>query len=399
MSKFRSVDIPQIAELVPMSSLSNSTSPGLAPGSIPLLPPGIIWLEEAVPAVNFLIISTTLGAVEVVMLCALLFFSTPRLRRSAVFFLTLLAILIGLVKAAVNCYPSIRSLEYPDQPTNQKITFLSGVLNGTGPIYLDCTLLVRLYAIYSARRASRTTLALLVGFPLVLSVGRIVNSTVFCVRLWADLQKVNNDVTASATAGEFSVTTGLPLIKTEWALQIFDDCYSSTLFLYPLYKSGALSQQRASFSKKIATLFWISATNFVFPVVLSVAQLVALLVIPSRYDIALYINEVNIHISIIAVVFATVWVFEGRWAETHGLVVTTVPAASQFSAMRFGVAGTHRDGVDERATKQTHVSEKAQDTMESPSSSGMHFAASSPDSMLGDAERGKGGNAFQVVVL
>lgn len=154
----------------------------------------------------------------------------------------------------------------------------------------------------------------------------------------------------------------------------------------------------ASFSKKIATLFWISATNFVFPVILSVAQLVALLVIPSRYDIALCINEVNIHISIIAVVFATVWVFEGRWAETHGLVVTTVPAASQFSAMRFGVAGTYRDGGDERATKQTHISEKAQDTMESTSSS-MHFAASSPDSMQSDVERGKGGNAFQVVVV
>lgn len=70
-------------------------------------------------------------------------------------------------------------------------------------------------------------------------------------------------------------------------------------------------------SQTIRTLFWISATNFVFPVMLSVVQLVVYFARPDNYLIALYVAQVNFYFTIMGVVFATLWVAEGRWKKVH----------------------------------------------------------------------------------
>ena len=70
-----------------------------------------------------------------------------------------------------------------------------------------------------------------------------------------------------------------------------------------------------SFSKKLRTLFWLFISNFALPVLLSVAQLVVYLASPDDYQTAEYIEQINDHFTIICVVFATVWAFEGSWKE------------------------------------------------------------------------------------
>ncbi|TCD64357.1 hypothetical protein EIP91_004226 [Steccherinum ochraceum] len=368
---------------------SNNTSP-----LIPVPPiPAAYWTAAVTPAVNFLIISVSMGAVEVVMLCALLFFSTPALRRSLVFFLNLIAILIGIVKSIVNCYPE--AIQAPTAPSNTDIVLFLGILGTMVPTYIDCTLLVRLYAVYASRRVSRLTMSILLGLPLLLNAGRIANAIVYCVKLQ---QSIEHPGEATGIAGGDFIR--FDSVKVEWILQIFDDCYSSGLFLFPLLTSGVLLRQGATVSRNILTLFWISVTNFVFPVILSVVQLIIYEVLPLRVDIALYVQEINFHITIISVVFATVWVFEGRWAEKHGLIVTTGTVASQFSSIRFGDA-VQQDGSGMVGKKQTEthastVSEKTQNAAKSDVSIA-HLSVA--DNASGDVERGMRGNSFSVVVV
>lgn len=77
-----------------------------------------------------------------------------------------------------------------------------------------------------------------------------------------------------------------------------------------LYTIGTVSQT-------VRALFWISATNFVFPVMLSIVQLVVYFARPDNYLIALYVAQVNFYFTIMGVVFATLWVAEGRWKKDH----------------------------------------------------------------------------------
>lgn len=68
-----------------------------------------------------------------------------------------------------------------------------------------------------------------------------------------------------------------------------------------------------SFSERVRILFWIASTNFVFPVLFSIAQLIVVLRpnvnVADVNDIVL----VNTSIAVIGVVFATVWAGTVSW--------------------------------------------------------------------------------------
>ena len=64
----------------------------------------------------------------------------------------------------------------------------------------------------------------------------------------------------------------------------------------------------------LEALFWIAVSNFVIPVVLSIAQLVVLWVSQNIFIVA-PIMIVNIYVEIIGVLLATVWAVGSQWQE------------------------------------------------------------------------------------
>ena len=106
--------------------------------------------------------------------------------------------------------------------------------------------------------------------------------------------------------------------------------FSSAPFLWRLHINGVfisgctyivlvefcLPISLASFSAKIKHAFWISTYNFVFPVLLSVAQIVSYMA-SNDYVLAMYIEQVNIYFTIIGLVFATVWAAERHWEDAQ----------------------------------------------------------------------------------
>ena len=72
----------------------------------------------------------------------------------------------------------------------------------------------------------------------------------------------------------------------------------------------------ATFTDRLRTLFWVAATNFVVPVLFSLAQII---VVYREVDV-LVVNDivlVNTSIAVIGVIFATVWVDTGHWVRDH----------------------------------------------------------------------------------
>ncbi|KIY47592.1 hypothetical protein FISHEDRAFT_15948, partial [Fistulina hepatica ATCC 64428] len=264
-------------------------------------------------AINFLMIGATMGAVLFVMLLALLFFSTDSMRRKPVFILNVLAILTGMTTAIINMYEEVHTLKYPTGVINTHVALAMGCFTAITPTLVEAILILRLYSVYPPSSTARVTFVLIIGIPVLVVIGRMANAIVYLVNYAKTVQQL----TSGAASGNILMTSNLPCVRIEWSLQLFNNLYCSSLFLFKVYQQGSLSHGPVSLSQRLKTLFWISVSNFVFPLILSVVQLAIYANNSAHYVTALYVEQVNIQFTIIGVVFATVWVAEGQWADTR----------------------------------------------------------------------------------
>ncbi|KAJ7204770.1 hypothetical protein GGX14DRAFT_698708 [Mycena pura] len=281
------------------------------PAVIPAPPPGTVWVAEIAPALNFLMIGATMGSALVAMLLALFFFSSASMRRKPVFILNVLGLCLGVAGAITNVYEEFRTLLYPNIPLNPRVIIAMGAFDGVTPTVIDSILLLRLYVVYPYSRTPRLKFLFIMGIPVITKIARIINAAIF-------LSNYAHTIHASTGIGGAAVliTSRLPSVKIEWTLQVFDDVFSSTIFLARVYSQSSFKGKR-TISQTVKSLFWISTSNFVFPVILGIAQLAIYVARPDDYLIALYVEAVNFHFTIMGVVFATLWVAESRWADSQ----------------------------------------------------------------------------------
>ncbi|KAH7886417.1 hypothetical protein F5I97DRAFT_1937263 [Phlebopus sp. FC_14] len=293
---------------------TNSTTPSA------LLPPaGTNFIAVITAGMPFLLTGATMGSIHLAMLFALLFFSTPHMRRTPMFILNVVALLLGITNAIINIYIEIRSFEYPTIPVDPNVIICMGALGGLTPLF----------------RTPKIQWYLVLGVPILIKVGRLANDIIFLVYLKRDIDSLISSLSGVGGAS-ILLTATIPSIKVEWIFQVVDDVFSSALFLWRVYRQGMFSHGQ-TLSQKVQQLFWISTYNFVFPVILSVAQIVIYMLNPDNYLLALYVEEVNFGFTIMGLVFATVWAAEGQWKEGrrfHG------GPSTRLSAMMLGPSST-----------------------------------------------------------
>ncbi|KZW03277.1 hypothetical protein EXIGLDRAFT_828639 [Exidia glandulosa HHB12029] len=282
----------------------------------PILPPGVSTSSILVLPVTYLVISSVLGAFMVPLLIALFLFSTRELRRSTIFVLNVISVLLGIAQAIFNARNDIRSILNPFIPEATATFVSSAVLIALGPILVDSILLLRLVAVYPYTRTPKLRWFLLMAFPVACKVFRVVNISMFSHKVQV---AVAND---TAVEGANLIET-FPQIKMEWIAQLLDNTYMSTVFIHRLYRhhrqSHALRSTphaKQSFSSVLVDLMWIATFNFVFPDILNLAQLIVCYV-HKDFTTATYISQANFHVTIIGVVLATVWVSATKWADKH----------------------------------------------------------------------------------
>lgn len=78
----------------------NATAPGA--GALPAIPPGMTFVAAVTIPLYFTIIATAGAALLIPMLTSLLFFSNSKLRRSLIFNLNVVLVVLGVVAGSLN---------------------------------------------------------------------------------------------------------------------------------------------------------------------------------------------------------------------------------------------------------------------------------------------------------
>lgn len=102
----------------------------------------------------------------------------------------------------------------------------------------------------------------------------------------------------------------------------------------------------ATYLGRLRTLFWIAVTNFVFPVILNIAQIILLFLEPAEFYVV-YVFYASLYLNIIGVLLATVWSSSTHWSNsehtieeekrrpyTNGTLMFAPPASSASTAAK-----------------------------------------------------------------
>ncbi|KAJ8463622.1 hypothetical protein ONZ51_g10131 [Trametes cubensis] len=256
------------------------------PGVPPPPPPGLNYIAPIRIAVRDLLIAHSFSILLLSLLIALLYFSTRHSRRQPIFLLNVFTILLALAVGGLIDYQTVQTMIAPLHPTPLSFNIAIGVLGAVQSIIIDTILLVRLVSVYPPVALADAT-----RDP--------ATANILIARIW-----------------EYA-----PYLKIEWFAQLFDNSYASGFFLYRLLlhnkeTNRVMSRKtsESSFADTIRTLLWVAATNFVVPVLFSLAQII---VVYRGVDV-LIVNDivlVNTSVAVIGVVFATVWAGTEHWAS------------------------------------------------------------------------------------
>ncbi|RPD72760.1 hypothetical protein L226DRAFT_572871 [Lentinus tigrinus ALCF2SS1-7] len=268
------------------------------------------------PSLNLLLIGTTLSSSLVPIFVALLFFSTRRTRRRPTFILNVLMILLGLTLGAVNGYNQARTLLGLSIAPVFSVAYAS--LTILVPMLTDWVVVLRVMAIYPPHKLSHRCLSIIYGPMALVKLARMVIDAVFIVQ-WT--RAVVRNAESPFRAGMEAWATPYP--KLAWFFQLFDSTYVSAIFLLRLGRGtmdasrlrkyadatgtdASQDQDEDSYYRRLQTLFWISTSNFIFPVIFNLAQLILVFRDPSFLDGA-YILLVNSYVEILGVLLVTIW--------------------------------------------------------------------------------------------
>ncbi|KAI0691677.1 hypothetical protein C8Q76DRAFT_634634 [Earliella scabrosa] len=306
------------------------------------LPPAV--QDELDAAVNLLIIGAVFPAFLVPISIALIFFSTSAIRRKPVFIMNVLAVALGLAFGGVAIYNTSRTLSA--RPVNPDITIAMTCLYFFIPICVQCILLVRILAVYPPRTLSWSLWAAIYGPLTAVIVVRIVNASIAFRKIAEGTDKYQDAYVAA------QIAWNLPYAKAEWFLQLLYDIYASALFLLRLREGGALrkdkdrlnivlSNEASSMSaphcllpeipltasrpdpyaSRLRTLFWLAVSNFIFPVIFNIVQLV--IVFRDRnFTHGVYVVSANIYVEIVCVLLATLWCSETYWNAAASIALS-----------------------------------------------------------------------------
>lgn len=254
---------------------------------------------------------TVLSSLLIPILIALLAFSTPQTRRHPIFVFNILGVLLGLTQGAINIYLEVHVMLTPAVAESRGALIAYTAVSFFGPLVAECTLVIRLAAVYPRRTTPKVKFWALLLVPITFKVIRATNLVVFLHKF---VVVTISGVGDSIAAGESLF--GNWQTKFEYILQAVDNAFVSFMFIHRLTRNTSASEgviRTRAMADRLRALFLIALSNFVFPVVLNIIQLG--LILASSFFRTSMVYMVNNYVNIIGVVFATIWSIGSRRLE------------------------------------------------------------------------------------
>ncbi|KAI6030977.1 hypothetical protein EDC04DRAFT_2605240 [Pisolithus marmoratus] len=284
------------------------------------------------PTVVGSVANTVFSASLFTLFIALLALSTKESRRRLVFRLNVLAVCLTLTMGILVNFGNgkvILSQLYwlPKSVAVAEIAFIL-----FPPVLCDSILLTRFFAIYPLSTTRPATLLKIFAFPFCVKCARVVVLTLFLI----------DYVIHSPTAvGNYNPYFRNPNLIAEWAMQIADNMYSVSFFLYNLHVRTD-SIKPVGISARIRQIFYISAANFVFPLIFNIVLIIfgtAIAVTDQLLAVAQLLALINNYVTVIDVLCATIW-----FSKSEGVRTRNEPLPNDVFALKPNLRRVHDAG-------------------------------------------------------
>ncbi|KAI6120965.1 hypothetical protein EDD16DRAFT_811098 [Pisolithus croceorrhizus] len=263
------------------------------------------FVHTIYPAFVLLVANTAFSTCLLTLFAVLLALSTKESRRRVVFRLNVFAICLVLTMSVLVgfCNGKVvlgQSYWLPESLPSAGIAFTL-----FPPLLCDSILLTRLFALYPLSSTPRATLLKIIAFPFCVKCARIVILTLYI---------------RSAVLDGYTPFIRDPNLIAEWTLQIADNMYSVSLFLYNLHVRTGPIRLAGGIPACIRQIFYISAANFVFPLIFNIVLIIFFTTIATagqRLLIGELLVLINSYITVLGVLCATVWFSRSEWIRTR----------------------------------------------------------------------------------
>ncbi|THV05586.1 hypothetical protein K435DRAFT_790099 [Dendrothele bispora CBS 962.96] len=248
------------------------------------------FIEANLPSIHIIILSSLWLGVSCCLFITLLYSSDPKKRKTLLFISCIIAVGFGtvpsilvlnlLIKSFTATVTDNANLAEEMKPYIFSLTFFSF----WSSICVDLILLIRLVPLLRLPGAPNKTAVL--GPLFLLKLGRIVVVSVFVF----DYTKKSKTLPPDDPTQLYTVVLHMPEPKVVWCLQLADN---------------AMLRSTSGYVQRLRMLFVIAASNFVFPVIFVVIELI-LVTRDLGYIALAAINVSGINIEIIGILFATI---------------------------------------------------------------------------------------------
>src|SRR6267154_6291079 len=244
----------------------------------------------------------------------------------------------------------VHDMLYPTAAVSLAAVIIVSVLGFVAPLIIESTLVIRLTAVYPRESTPKFKFWSILLVPIIFKIIRVINTAIYLHRYIATIYDAGLSIYSLATAQSL---WGDWQIKFDWILQAVDNTsvktrvlfadtndigsrFVSFMFLRRLRQTGegvvpsskmvnyiifhtVLIHLLGAIASRLRALFLIALSNFVFPVILNIIQLGLIFSSSSSFFRTTLVYNVNCYVTIIGVVFATVWSIGSRKLEEASL--------------------------------------------------------------------------------
>ncbi|KAI6031196.1 hypothetical protein BKA83DRAFT_4197121 [Pisolithus microcarpus] len=247
-----------------------------------------------------IVVNTAFSASLFTLFVVLLALSTKESRRRLVFRLNVLAICLVLTMGILVGFSNGKVILNPFYSLPASVPIAGVFFTFLPPLLCDSILLTRLFALYPPSSTRPAILLKIFAFPFCIKCARVVVLSLL----------FNNFVRSTTTADGASSSSSFwyrnPYLIAEWTMQMADNMYSVGLFLYNLRVRTGSIKRSGAMSARIRQIFYISAANFVFPLMFNIVLITT--VATNQFTvIGGMFSLINNYVTVMGVLCATVW--------------------------------------------------------------------------------------------
>ncbi|EPQ27967.1 uncharacterized protein PFL1_04294 [Pseudozyma flocculosa PF-1] len=255
-------------------------------------------------AIAFIILYLTLTLSVISLIAFMGFIASPRIRRSPIFAILLVASLLCIAAAAVNISQN-RDLVVKPESGIDRIRYTTLItLSMVIPFLCDFTLILRILAFYPRGSAPRWKPALIIAYPVLSKIVRMVFIVLYIHFCWqaTDNAPDMNSIIYRVNQVQYAVV--------EWAVMLSDQLYCTIFLLYKLYGLGwGWGDEKhisGSLLSTLRTIMYSALASFAIPSFFLIA-LITMQVSHYRPDIEGYVFATTIHLHVACAAFACLW--------------------------------------------------------------------------------------------